>query len=108
VKSLLCAALVAMVPTAAMAEDVVAPGPAVDQPTVDSAALLPKEAPQAQAPQQAVEDAQRCGMHGCCAGGKHHGGGLVLVGVVGTVLTAVAVGVAVGVATHNQGQALQR
>jgi hypothetical protein len=110
VKTLLCAALIAMVPGAAFADDVVAvpATPAVDQP-VAKEALLPKEAPQAE-PQQAVQDAQRCGMHGCCAGRAHRGGGLIIAGVAGTVLTAVAIGVAVGIAkaNQNQNQALQR
>jgi hypothetical protein len=107
VKTLLCAALIAMVPGAAFAEDA-ATTPAVDQPA--AAALVPKEAPSEQAPQPAVQDAQRCGMHGCCYGRAHRGGGLIIAGVVGTVLTAVAVGVAVSVATHSgqQNQALQR
>jgi hypothetical protein len=106
VKTLLCAALIAMVPGAAFADDVVAvpATPAVDQP-VAKEALLPKEAPQAE-PQQAVQDAKRCGMHGCC-GGAHRGGGLIIAGVAGTVLTAVAIGVAVGIAKANQGQAPQ-
>jgi hypothetical protein len=111
VKTLLCAALIAMVPGAAFADDVVAvpATPAVDQP-VSKEALLPKEAPPTAEPQQAVQEAQRCGMHGCCAGRAHRGGGLIIAGVAGTILTAVAIGVAVGVAKANQGQpqAVQR
>jgi hypothetical protein len=94
-----------LVPTAAFAEGEPPANPAVDQPTA-AQPLVPKDAPPDGQP--AVQEAQRCGMHGCCAG-RRHGGGLILVGVVGTVLTAVAVGVAVGVATsHQGGQPVQR
>jgi hypothetical protein len=104
VKTLLCAALMAMVPTAAFAEDTLTT-PAVDQPAA-AQPLVPKEAPETAQP--AVQEAARCGMHGCCAGRARRGGGLILVGVAGTILTAVAIGVAVGVARSAQTQAVQR
>ncbi len=100
-KSLLCAALISMLPGAAFAEgEGVVPTelPVAAEQATPPANLVPQQA--AQQPQPAVQEATRCGMHGCCAGGRHHGGALILVGVAGTVLTAVAVGVAVGLA-HN-------
>jgi hypothetical protein len=80
-----------MIPGAAFAD-----GPAVDQPT--PAALTPQDAAQ---PQPAVEQARWCGAHGGCSG-RGAGKWIVLTGVTATVLTAVAVGVAVGVASHNR------
>ena len=88
-----------MLPGAAFADEVAATSPAADQPT--AAALTPEQAPDA-ATAPAVDDAKRCGMHGGCAGGRGRGKWLVLTGVAGTVLTAVAIGVAVGVATSNK------
>ncbi len=86
--------LLVLVPLWAFAQDKQAAAPA-DAPT--AAALAPAEAPPA--PDAVAPDhARSCGAHRC-----GHGGGLVILGgVVGTVLTAVAVGVAVSFATqHN-------
>lgn len=96
-----------MLPMAAFAEDaVVVPAPEAaplvqaDQPT--AANLTPVDA--APAP-DATKAQWGCGMHGGCHG---KGGGkakfIVIGGVIGTVLTAAAVGLAVGVASQNQNQ----
>jgi hypothetical protein len=86
-------ALCLMLPAAAFAQDPLPPSS--DQPTAP--ALTPDPA----APQPAVENARWCGAHGGC-GGRGKGKLLVLTGVVGTVVTAVAVGAAVHFATQNQ------
>lgn len=89
-----------MLPGAAFAEEPsTPPAPAADQPSA-APALTPQD-PAAPAP-EAVEQARWCGAHGGCGGGRGKGKFLI-VGVAGTVLTAVAIGVAVGVATHKQG-----
>ncbi|MBK7863032.1 MAG: hypothetical protein IPJ65_31375 [Archangiaceae bacterium] len=64
-------------------------------------ALTPSEAPAA--PQPAVENARWCGAHGGCGGPRGKAKWIIAGGVAGTVLTAVAVGLAVGVATHRNG-----
>ena len=94
-----------LLPMAAFAEDgLKAPG--ADQPTAAPVAeaaapatLVPGEAPQAQ---PAVAEAHRCGMHGGCAGGGKVKW-VILTGVAATVITAVAVGVAVGVSRQPGG-----
>lgn len=72
---------------------------AVDQPA--AANLTPEAAP---APEQAaVEGAKHCGMYGKgCHGGRGGKAKFIVGGVIGTVLTAAAVGVAVGFATRSQ------
>ena len=81
-----------LLPVAAFAEDPIAP--AADQPT--QAALVPSDA----AVQPAVAEARYCSAHRCGGG---HAKWIVVTGVTATVLTAVAVGVAVGVAnSRNQ------
>lgn len=93
-----------MLPMAAFAEDAVAPAPpvapAADQPT--QAALTPTDA--ATAPNGATEGTRACGMHRGCHGGGGKAKFIVIGGVVGTVLTAAAVGLAVGVAAQNRNQ----
>lgn len=59
--------------------------------------LLPSEQ---NAPVPAVEDAKHCGMHKCGRGGGK-AKWIVLTGVTATVITAAAVGIAVGVARAN-------
>ncbi len=82
-----------MLPMSAFAEDVQG-APAADQPT--QASLVPTEG--AAPANRATEGTRACGMSGgCChAGGKAKW--IVLTGVVGTLVTAAAVGIAVGVA----------
>lgn len=102
-----------ILPTASFAQDPSAPvlqQPA-DQPTQPTAAdpsLTPNADPGAanasQQPQPAVENARWCGAHGGCGGGRGKGKWIVLTGVAGTVITAVAVGVAVGLATRGPSQ----
>ena len=88
-----------ILPTAAFAQDP-AP-PSADQPSApENQALVPPADAQPQ-PQQAVENARWCGAHGGCNGKGSGKGWIVLTGVAGTVVTAVAVGVAVGLATRN-------
>lgn len=98
-------AMCLVLPTAAFAEG---PGPAVDQPVAAEPALTPQAdsaAVQPQPPQPAVENARWCGAHGGCNGaGRGKGKWIVLGGVAGTVVTAVAVGLAVGFATRGNGQ----
>jgi hypothetical protein len=73
-----------------------AAAPAADQPTNPS--LTPTDA----APNGATEGTRSCGMYGGCAGRKHGAGKFIIItGVVGTVLTAAAVGIAVGVSRQN-------
>ncbi len=93
-----------VLPMAAFAEDVApvplaaAVVPAADQPVQST--LVPTDA----APNGATEGTRSCGMYGGC-----HGGGrgkvkwIVLTGVVGTLVTAAAVGIAVGVAHAQPG-----
>ncbi len=90
-----------ILPTSAFAQD---PGPAADQPTAADPQLTPNAEPNASQPQPAVENARWCGAHGGCSGGRGKGKWIVLTGVAGTVVTAVAVGLAVGLATRNNGQ----
>ena len=71
--------------------------PAADQPT--QAALVPTDA----APNGATEGTRSCGMYGGCGG---HGGKakfIILTGVIGTIVTAAAVGIAVGVSRSQPG-----
>ena len=98
-----------ILPTAAFAQDPAPPlQQAVDQPTAADPSLTPNADPSAanasQQPQPAVENARWCGAHGGCGGGRGKGKWIVLTGVAGTVLTAVAVGVAVGFATRGPSQ----
>lgn len=85
-------------PTPPPATEAVAP-PVADQPT--QANLTPDAAP---APEQngAVEGARHCGMYGKGCHGKGGKAKFIVGGVIGTVLTVAAVGVAVGFATRNQ------
>ncbi|MBL8950843.1 MAG: hypothetical protein JNK82_08710, partial [Myxococcaceae bacterium] len=84
-------------------EQPAAAAPSVDQPTQQQ--LTPQDAaPVAQ--DEAVQQAKHCGMRGGCGGGRAgKGRWLVLGGVAGTVVTAVAVGLAVGFATRQNGAA---
>ena len=81
------------------APEAVAP-PAADLPA--QANLTPEGSKLAPEQNGAVEGAKHCGMYGKGCTGKRGGKKLVVIGVVGTVLTAVGVGVAVGFATRNQ------
>ncbi len=75
--------------------------PTADQPT--QAALTPTDV----AGNGATEGTRACGMYGGCAGRGHGKAKLiVLTGVIGTIVTAAAVGIAVGVARSqaNNGQ----
>ena len=86
-----------LLPVAAFAEDP-APPPSADAPA--QPALTPTDAAPQVAP--AVAEARYCSGHHCGGcGGKAKW--VVLTGVAGTVLTAVAVGVAVSVATRHDG-----
>ncbi len=96
-----------LLPAAGFADELqqAASAPSMDQPTQQT--LTPQDAaPVDGAGQQdAVQQAKWCGMHGGCAGrsgGK--GKWIVLGGVAGTVITAVAVGLAVGFATKQNAQ----
>lgn len=95
-----------LLPVAVFAQDPVAPAPA---PAADAPAANPALTPNdAQAKPELVpnDHARWCGAHGCCGGANGHRGGaglIVTTSVVGTILTAVAVGVAVSVATSHQG-----
>ena len=97
--------LCVILPTSAFAQDPAPPLQAADQPTAAPAsndpALTPNADPNAAQPQPAVENARWCGAHGGCGGGRGKGKWIVLTGVAGTVITAVVVGVAVGVASRN-------
>lgn len=83
-----------LLPISAFADEAPTPAPSADAPT--QSALVPTETA---APQPAVAEARSCGMHHCAGGGR--GKWLVLTGVAGTVLTAVAIGVAVSVARSH-------
>ncbi len=82
-----------LLPIAGFAQDVTA-----DQP-VQSALVPEKAAPV----NQATEGASACGMRGKCGGGAGKGKWIVLSGVLGTVVTAAAVGIAIGVARSQPG-----
>jgi len=98
-----------LLPTAGFAEELqpAAPEPAAptapstDQPTQQS--LTPQDAQEAPA-QGAVDQAKWCGMRGGCQGRAGKGKWIVIGGVAGTVVTAVAVGLAVGFATRGPAQ----
>lgn len=92
-----------ILPMSAFAQDVAPPSPppppAADQPV--QPALVPNDAA---APNGATEGTRSCGMARGCAG-KTHGKAkfIVLTGVIGTIVTAAAVGIAVGVARSQPG-----
>ena len=93
-----------LLPVAVFAQDPVAPAPAPDVPV--NSALTPPSDAQAKPELVPQENARWCSGKGCCGGaGGHKGAKAVIVttSVIGTVLTAVAVGVAVSVATSHQG-----
>jgi hypothetical protein len=93
-------ALCLILPTAAFADELQsASPPSSDQPTQQT--LTPSD-PAAPAP-DAVQQARWCGAHGGCSGGRGKAKWIVIGGVAGTVITAVAVGLAVGFATRNNG-----
>jgi len=85
-----------LLPMAGFAQDVVAP--AADQPVQSS--LVPVKAA---AVNEATEGARACGMRGKCGGAAGRGKWIVLTGVVGTAITAAAVGIAIGVARSQPG-----
>lgn len=97
-----------ILPTSSFAQDAAPALQQADQPTAAAPSLTPSADPGAtdasQQPQPAVENARWCGAHGGCGGGRGKARWIVLTGVAGTVITAVAVGVAVGLATRNPGQ----
>jgi hypothetical protein len=75
--------------------------PAAAAPDAAQAALTPTDAA---APAPAVAEARWCSSHGC-GGGKAKW--IVLTGVTATVVTAVAVGVAVSVASSHNNQVVR-
>src|SRR5262245_34816885 len=93
-------AMCLLLPTAGFADELQsATPPSSDQPTQQN--LAPSDTP-APAP-DAVQQAQWCGAHGGCSGGRSKAKWIVIGGVAGTVVTAVAVGLAVGFATRGNG-----
>src|SRR5438552_1750440 len=94
-----------LLPVAVFAQDPVVPAPATAADAPANPSLVPNEG-QPKPELVPNENARWCGAHGC--GGGHKGGAafIVTTSVIGTVLTAVAVGVAVSVATahHDPGQ----
>ena len=87
-------------PDAPAVPDAPAALPAADQPT--NAALTPADGA---ALNGATEGTRSCGMYKGCGAGKGHGKGkwIILTGMVGTIVTAAAVGIAVGVSRQQAG-----
>ena len=81
--------------------DAAAAAPVADQPT--QASLVPTDP--AAAPNGATEGTQSCGMSRGCGGCGHGGKGkfIIFTGVIGTIVTVAAVGIAVGVARSQPG-----
>lgn len=102
-----------MLPMTAFAQDALvqpapAAAPAAAAPLADPPAQSSLVPADAAAPAGATEGTRACGMgYGKCGGAKGKGKGkwIVITGVVGVVLTAAAIGIAVGVAKQsNAGQ----
>lgn len=100
-----------MLPMTAFAQDALvqpapAAAPAATAPLADPPAQSSLVPADAAAPTGATEGTRACGMgYGKCGGAKGKGKWIVITGVVGVVLTAAAIGIAVGVAKQsNTGQ----